>query len=155
MQVQNLYPLISSSIFKPLKDRKIPVVMRCPNYRLFCPAGLSLDSKGKVCERCWRGFHEINCVILNCQHSFAASLGYALRNAFNRISGRILKGVDVFIVQSEFQKNKFMNQGIEADRIGIVPGICNTSEDPSEKVIVIILSFLILNIISLSSSASS
>ena len=134
VQVQNLYPLISSSIFKPLNDRKIPVVMRCPNYRLFCPAGLSLDSKGKVCERCWSGFHEINCVIHNCQHSFAASLGYALRNAFNRISGRILKGVDVFIVQSEFQKNKFMNQGIEADRIGIVPGISPTITSPKDDV---------------------
>ncbi len=48
VQVQNLYPLLSPSILKPIKQRKIPVVMRCPNYRLFCPTGLSLDPILKV-----------------------------------------------------------------------------------------------------------
>lgn len=122
VQVQNLYPLLSSSIFKPIRKRGIPVVMRCPNYRLFCPGGLSLDSSGQICERCWGG-HEINCVRLNCMGSRAKSLGYAVRNAFGRVTRNILDGVDVFIVQSEFQKRKFISQGIPAEKIGILAGI--------------------------------
>ena len=51
------------------------------------------------------------------------SLGYAARNAFARITGNIRNGVDVFIVQSEVQKRKFMSQGIPASQIGILPGI--------------------------------
>lgn len=122
VHVQNLYPLLSVSIFTPIKKRGIPVVMRCPNYRLFCPQGLSLDPTGHICERCWGG-HEINCVKLNCMGSWSKSIGYALRNAYGRLSHRIDKGVNLFIVQSEFQKQKFIKQGIESKRIGILPGI--------------------------------
>lgn len=122
VQVQNLYPLLSPAIFKPIKNRGIPVVMRCPNYRLFCPSGLSLDPYGAVCEKCWTG-HELNCIRYNCLRSKTKSVGYAVRNACARISHRIMKGVDVFIVQSEFQKKKFISQGIPADRIGVLAGI--------------------------------
>lgn len=123
VQVQNLYPLISTSIFKPLKEEGYPVVMRCPNYRLFCPNGLCLDPEGIVCEKCWGKGKETWCVCKNCTNSFFKSLGYATRNAFARMTGNIRKGVDVFIVQSEFQKNKFESQGIPSEHIGILPGI--------------------------------
>lgn len=122
VHVQNLYPLLSTSIFAPIKKRGIPVVMRCPNYRLFCPEGLSLDPSGQICERCWGG-RELNCVRLNCMGSRTKSIGYALRNAFARVSNNIFNGVDVFIVQSEFQKQKFIGQGIPSDKIGILAGI--------------------------------
>lgn len=124
VQVQNIYPLISSSIFHPLKECRVPVVMRCPNYRLFCPTGLSLDPQGNVCEDCWNGsLHEWNCVRKNCMKSWARSIGYAVRNSYNRMWRKILDGVDVFIVQSDFQKRKFIGQGIPKDSIVIVPGI--------------------------------
>jgi len=122
VQVQNLYPLLSASIFAPMRERGIPVVMRCPNYRLFCPSGLSLDPAGNVCERCWGG-HELNCIRLNCLGNRSRSLGYAARNAFGRVSRMILDGVDMFITQSEFQKEKFVGQGIPEYKIGVLPGI--------------------------------
>lgn len=122
VHVQNLYPLLSPAIFKPIKRRGIPVVMRCPNYRLFCPTGLSLDPQGKICERCWTGT-ELNCVIRNCMGSRLKSTGYAIRNAFARLTGMIRNNVDIFIVQSEFQKQKFILQGFPAERIGILAGI--------------------------------
>lgn len=61
--------------------------------------------------------------------SRSKSLGYALRNAFGRISGNIKKGVDIFIVQSEFQKHKFTSQGIPVKKIGILAGISPHIED--------------------------
>lgn len=131
VQVQNLYPLLSVSIFSPLRKRNIPVVMRCPNYRLFCPTGLCLDNAGQVCEKCWGNRKEWWCIKKNCEKSFFKSTGYALRNCFARISGRIRKGVNVFIVQSEFQKQKFMKQGIPAKQIGIVPGISPKVNKPT------------------------
>ena len=123
VQVQNLYPFISTSIFKELKKRRVPVVMRCPNYRLFCPNGLCLDAKGKVCEKCFGKGKELWCAVKNCEHSVTKSLGYALRGWYARVSRNILDGVDVFIVQSEFQKRKFVRQGILEEKIAIVPGI--------------------------------
>lgn len=124
VQVQNLYPLISSSIFKPLKAKSLPVVMRCPNYRLFCPHGLCLNPNGEICEQCFGG-KEWNCIKNNCEGNIFKSIGYALRNMFSRSSRNITNGVDIYIVQSEFQKQKFINQGIQDEKILILPGICS------------------------------
>jgi len=121
VQVQNLYPFFSPSILGPVKKRRIPIVMRCPNYRLFCPNGLHL-SNGTVCEKCLCFGRELWCVVKNCEGDFCKSLGYALRNACARITKRITNRVDMFTVQTQFQKQKFAERGIAEDRIAIVPG---------------------------------
>jgi len=133
VQVQNIYPLLSPSIFHPIKARRIPIVMRCPNYRLFCPNGLHLV-RGEVCEKCLGFGRETWCILKNCENSLFKSTGYALRNAWARLSGRILKNVDMFIVQTEFQKGKFAERGIPESRIGIVPGFVpdNDEAQPQE-----------------------
>ena len=137
--VQNLYPLLSPSIFKPLKDIHVPVVMRCPNYRLFCPGGLcpSLSRHrppGHICEKCFGRGKEWWCIRKNCEKSLFKSVGYAARNAVARKSKAILDGVDVFIVQSAFQKEKFILQGIQGERIGILPGIAPVITESEEEV---------------------
>jgi len=122
VQVQNLYPLLSPSILGPIKERGIPLVMRCPNYRLFCPSGLHLCGS-RVCERCLSPGRELWCVLQNCAGDRCKSLGYAVRNAWARLSRSIVRQVDMFIVQTDFQKRKFTDQGIPAAHIGIVPGL--------------------------------
>ncbi|MCE5230706.1 glycosyltransferase family 4 protein [bacterium] len=119
VQVQNLFPQISPSIFKPCRERGIPVVMRCPNYRLFCPQGLFL-SRGHVCERCAAG-REWWCAARNCTGSVPKSIAYAARNAWVRISRSILDNVSTFMVLSRFQRDKFIEHGIPPGRIAIVP----------------------------------
>jgi len=132
IQVQNLYPLISPSIFKSIKKRRIPVVMRCPNYRLFCPNGLHLCNQ-KVCERCLSFGKELWCVLKNCENNLFKSTGYALRNYFARITKSILNNVDMYIVQTEFQKKKFIERGVAAERIGIVPGVIQSTYIQDDK----------------------
>lgn len=129
VQIQNLYPLISPAILKTIKNAGIPIVMRCPNYRLFCPNGLHLDRKGKVCEKCLSRGREIHCALKNCENNRIKSIGYALRNFVARKIWKILENVDVYIVQSEFQKQKFTKNGIPEHKIVIVPGL--TPDIPS------------------------
>ncbi|MFC5191152.1 glycosyltransferase family 4 protein [Algoriphagus aquatilis] len=123
VQIQNIYPLISPAIFGMIKKMGIPIVMRCPNYRLFCPNGLHLDTKGKVCESCLGKGREWNGVSKNCESSRLKSTGYALRNFFARAFWKIQDDVDAFIVQSEFQKQKFIQNGIPEKKLFIVPGL--------------------------------
>lgn len=135
--VQNLYPLLSPSILPVLDEFHIPVVMRCPNYRLFCPNGLHL-SHGKVCERCLGG-KEFWCVMKNCENDLLKSTGYALRHAAARISNRIMNHVSLFIVLSEFQKKRFIASGIRPDRMKIISNIApavheKTSDNPGQTV---------------------
>ena len=127
---QNLYPLLSPSVFRPVKQRRIPLVMRCPNYRLFCPNGLCYDGQS-VCEKCFGG-HEWRCFTKNCAGGRFKSLGYAVRGWAARVTRRILDNVDVFIVQTEFQRQKFIVQGIPEEKLGILPGIMPQIEPPGE-----------------------
>lgn len=123
VQVQNLYPLISPRILKTIKSTRTPVIMRCPNYRLFCPTGLFFDSNGSVCEKCTDQGHEIWCIRKNCTGSIVKSVAYALRNFIARISGVFLKYTEIIIVQSEFQRKKFIKLGVPDDKIEVLPGI--------------------------------
>lgn len=132
VQVQNIYPLLSASIFRIIKDRRTPVVMRCPNYRLFCPNGLHLKN-GKVCEKCVCFGREFWCILRNCEDNIFKSTGYALRNAFTRVTKQILNSVDMYIVQTDFQKRKFVERGIPEDRIGIVPAFVPPVKIPARN----------------------
>ena len=130
--VQNLYPFLSPAILPVIKSFNIPIMMRCPNYRLFCPNGLHL-SKGRVCEKCLGG-KEYWCVINNCESSRLKSLGYAVRNAAARMTRRIVDNVDLFIVLSEFQKQRFIAGGINTDRLKILPNMVpNSGVEPSDQ----------------------
>jgi glycosyltransferase involved in cell wall biosynthesis len=121
VQIQNLYPFLSPSILLACKNNKIPVIMRCPNYRLFCPNGLHFV-RGQVCERCLFG-KEWNCILYNCENDYLKSIGYSIRNATARLTGMIRNNVNTFIVLSEFQKKRFVAGGIGADRVEVLPNI--------------------------------
>ncbi len=142
VQVQNLYPLISPAIIKTIKNIGIPVVMRCPNYRLFCPNGLHLDNKGKVCEKCLTTGREIHCILKNCEKNRIKSVGYAIRNYTARKWWGILTYVDAYIVQSEFQKQKFIQNGIAENKLAIVPGLTPEIPEYKEKNVGTLVSFV-------------
>lgn len=118
--VQNLYPWLSPSILKPIRLRGIPIVMRCPNYRLFCPNGLHLCA-GNICERCFEAGREFWCLLKNCTQSWPKSAGYALRNFVARTTRMILDNVTVFVVLSDFQKQRFETAGIPGDQMDVLP----------------------------------
>lgn len=123
VQIQNVYPFISPFVFKAIKRMGIPIVMRCPNYRLFCPNGLFLDTDGNVCEKCIGNLKEAWCVLKNCESSRVKSIGYALRNMVARKKRLMFDHVDAFIVQSDFQKKRFVELGISNDKLHIVHGL--------------------------------
>ncbi len=140
VQVQNLYPFISPSVLPVCKERRIPVVMRCPNYRLFCPTGLHF-SHGKVCERCLGG-KEWHCVLQNCMEDIPKSIGYAARNAVARITGMIRDNVTLFMVLSEFQKKRFIDGGIPAERVVVLPNMASAVDGPADDVVGETVSFV-------------
>lgn len=109
VQVQNVYPLISPRVIKAIKTAGLSVVMRCPNYRLFCPTGLFYDPSGNICEKCTGSGHELWCIRKNCMMSRSKSIAYAIRNYAARVTDVFRKYVDEFIVQSEFQKRSSLN----------------------------------------------
>jgi len=134
VQIQNLYPLISQGVFRVIKQEGVPLVMRCPNYRLFCPTGLFYDSSGNVCEKCTGPGHELWCIRKNCMQNIGKSAGYALRNFVARRTDVFRKYVDVFIVQSDFQLKKFTELGIPEEKIAVLPGITPLVKSKSSEI---------------------
>jgi glycosyltransferase involved in cell wall biosynthesis len=55
--------------------------------------------------------------------SRSKSIAYAMRNFIARKTDVFRQYVDIFIVQSEFQKRKFIELGIPEEKIAILPGI--------------------------------
>ncbi len=134
VQVQNLYPLISPGVLKVIKEAGLPLVMRCPNYRLFCPTGLFYDSSGNICEKCTGPGHELWCIRKNCMQSRGKSAGYAMRNFMARKTDAFRKYVDIFIVQSDFQRKKFVKLGIPMEKIAILPGVAPEANNTASEI---------------------
>lgn len=129
VQVQNLYPLISSSVLGEVAKRRIPLVLSVHNYRVFCPTGLMLRN-GRPCELCATG-GEWHAVWHNCEKALSRSLGYAVRNRVAR--PRILKNVHCFTVLSRFQRDKFLGWGVPASRVAVLPNSINGLDWPAAE----------------------
>jgi glycosyltransferase involved in cell wall biosynthesis len=121
VHVHNLYPLISPSVLYECKQNNIPVVMRCPNYRLVCPTGVHLRNN-KICELCCGG-KEIWCILKNCRNDIFESLSYAIRNFIARKRRIFLKSITYYLPPTNFVKNRLIDAGYPKDRIIVLPNM--------------------------------
>jgi len=121
VHIHNVYPLISPSILPVCKEFGLPVVMRCPNYRLLCPTALLLR-KGAQCEKCVGG-REHWCLLTNCSGNIAQSLGLTLRNYVARKLELFIGHVDCFLPPSEYVKTRLVAAGFDGDKIRVLPNM--------------------------------
>lgn len=121
VHVHNLYPLISPSVLVACREHGVPVVLRCPNYRLICPTTIFFDG-ARICERCWGG-REYWCILKNCRGNVFESVGYALRNVVARKRRFFQDNVTLYLPPSEFVRHKLIEAGFSKDRIIVVPNM--------------------------------
>ncbi|MHB9029583.1 MAG: glycosyltransferase family 4 protein [Candidatus Latescibacterota bacterium] len=132
-EIHNVFPFISPAILSECATRDTPVVMRCHNFRLLCPAG-DLFRDGKICERCASG-KEYWCALLNCRKRIPESIACALRSAASRFKRYFLDNVSTFIALTRFAKTKLSQSGIPVQRIAVLPNmtpIPPTAADPGK-----------------------
>jgi glycosyltransferase involved in cell wall biosynthesis len=121
MNVHNLFPLISPSVLDACRRAGVPVVMTLHNYRLSCPHGIHMID-GHVCERC-RGGREYWCLLRNCEGSVPKSLGYAVRSLAARALRLYADNITIYIVFTQFHRNRLVSEGIASDRIAVIPNM--------------------------------
>jgi len=121
VHVHNLYPLISPSALEACAEHGVPVVMRCPNYRLECPTGI-LMRNGRVCDDC-SGGREYNCALNNCRGNVFESVAFATRNTLTRMHGLFHRHVRVFAPPSHFVKSRLVAAGFPEERIRVIPNV--------------------------------
>jgi glycosyltransferase involved in cell wall biosynthesis len=130
VHVHNLYPLISPSVLEACKDFGVPVVMRCPNYRLICPTGVHLRD-GRHCDLC-AGGREYWCALTNCRGNWIESSALSLRSMVVRFYGLIGQNVDVFVPPSNFVKQRLIESGVREDRIRVIPNTVRVPENSTD-----------------------
>lgn len=114
--VQNVFPLISPSIYKALKAKGVPIVQAVYNYRLICPSA-ELYTQGKICERCVKGNY-LHAIIHQCyQDSYLKSAWYASIIGVNHILKRFSNDIDTFMVPDNFLGEKLIEGGIPKTKI--------------------------------------
>jgi glycosyltransferase involved in cell wall biosynthesis len=114
--VQNVFPLISPSIYYTLHEFRIPIVQLVYNYRLVCPNGI-LYTQGKICVKCInRSFS--HAFLNKCyRDSYVLSGLYGLTLAVHRHFGDLRTLISSYITPDEFLKNKLIAGGYPAERI--------------------------------------
>jgi glycosyltransferase involved in cell wall biosynthesis len=117
--VQNVFPLLSPSVYYGLADAGLPIIQFVFNYRLLCSNGL-LFTQNEICERCVRGNH-IHGILRRCyRNSYALSATYAAALSVHRWAGTWRKLVSIFVTPDEFLANKLIEGGIDSDKIRVV-----------------------------------
>jgi glycosyltransferase involved in cell wall biosynthesis len=115
--VQNVFPLISPSIYTALRACRVPVVQLVYNYRFVCP-NAHLYTQGALCERCIGGSW-LHALRLRCyRDSYALSAWYAAIIKWHRWQ-RTFARIDRFMVPDAFLGSKLIEGGIQRERIRV------------------------------------
>ena len=114
--VQNVFPLISPSVYYALRSEGIPIVQLVYNYRFVCPDA-QLFSLGEICERCVLGNHW-HAVARKCyRNSRALSAWYAAILKLHRVTETFARNIDQFIIPDNFLGTRLIKGGIPAQKI--------------------------------------
>jgi glycosyltransferase involved in cell wall biosynthesis len=129
--IHNVYQIIGNKIYDVLHSKKIPIIQTLHNFRFLCPAGLHLDNKNKICEKCSNGKF-ISCFKKKCyQNSYVKS--FLMKEIVNVGRKKVLENVDIFIALNSFYKQKFINAGFPDSKIIVKPNFIDTKKMPKKS----------------------
>jgi glycosyltransferase involved in cell wall biosynthesis len=132
--LHNIYHQISPSILRALKRHGIPVVMTLHDFKLACPSYTFLRN-GTPCEIC-EGRHFYKAVIHRCvKNSYLSSLLCATEMYLHKMLQTYSKGVDVFIVLSQFSKEKMIEYGLPEEKIRVLPNCIDVDQYHPHKTV--------------------
>jgi len=117
--VHNVFPLISPSVYRALKDAGMPIVQTVHNFRFLCPNALFYTHR-QICERCKHG-NTLHAVRWKCyRQSYTLSALYAATIGLHRRWGTF-EMIDRFIALTEFTVEKLLESGLTMqDKISVL-----------------------------------
>ena len=128
VHLNNFQRQLSASIIEPIKKKSIPIVFTAHDVQAICPAITMLDNDKNICEQCMSGKY-INCIKKKCNK------GSTLKSIIGALEGRYYKNkkiyteqIDCIITPSEFYKKKFVQDGIQENKIEAIHNFINIEE---------------------------
>jgi glycosyltransferase involved in cell wall biosynthesis len=126
----NTFPLLSPSVYYACRAAGVPVVQTLHNYRLLCPTA-TFFRNGRPCEDCagrvvpWPG------VVHACYRgSRGASAAVGGMLTVHRLGRTWTRAVDVYVALTPFNRDKFVQNGLPADRLATKPNFLSADPRP-------------------------
>ncbi|GHF36071.1 glycosyltransferase involved in cell wall biosynthesis [Deinococcus metalli] len=118
---QNTFPLMSPAVYSAARRRGAAVVQALRNYRHSCVNGL-LFRDGHLCESCSGRSFALPGIQHRCyRHSTVGSAVVATMQSTHKLLRTYERHVDLFIAVSGFVRQKYIEFGIDPDRIVVKP----------------------------------
>jgi glycosyltransferase involved in cell wall biosynthesis len=133
VHIHNSFMMISPSIYSACAEAGVPTVQTLHNYRLLCPT-VTFYRDGHVCEECVD--HGLMRGVLHAcyRHSYGATAAVALMLKTHRIRGTWTQKITAYIALTEFARNKFVTNGLPAEKIHIKPNFVDPDPGMRESV---------------------
>ncbi|MGK0701216.1 glycosyltransferase family 4 protein [Priestia flexa] len=120
VHLHNTFPLLSPSVYYACKFMGKPVVQTLHNYRLGCPGAMLLRNN-EICEKCISG-SLLNSVKYGCyRNSRVQTIPLSTMLYTHRFLNTWNNKVDKYIALTNFAKEKFIEIGLNKDKITVKP----------------------------------
>jgi glycosyltransferase involved in cell wall biosynthesis len=131
--IHNTLPLISPSIYRPLKQAGVKVIQYLHNYRLVCPAG-TLWRDGQHCQLCVDESLK-HAVTYKCwSHSTMATLAVTRMLDRHRRAGTWQREVDLFVALNSYMRDLLVKKGVVPPNNIVVQGNFSVDMEPPKDV---------------------
>ena len=131
MHVHNYWLVLTPSIFAAARSCGVKTVLTLHNYRLICPGG-QLMKNGKICELCLAG-NPYHSLVHRCypDQSFLKSYLSLILYLKTKRRSFLADGVDAYIALTNFGRSKFIEAGLQDEKIFVKPNFMN---DPMKTI---------------------
>jgi glycosyltransferase involved in cell wall biosynthesis len=127
---QGFFPLVSPAIYDACIKHRVPIVQTLHDYRLLCPVS-TLMREGRVCEDCLTGF-PLSAVVHHCyRDSRLQTASVVSMLSIHRALKTWQRKVNLFLTPSEFARHKFIEGGLDPQKILVRPNFL--VDDPGES----------------------
>lgn len=110
---------ISPSVFGPLRNQKVPIILTLHDLKPLCPNYKMLNG-GRICENC-KGRRFYHCLLGRCSKgSLAKSLVSTVEMYFH-YAMKYYQSVDLYLAPSHFFREKMIEFGFSADKVLTLP----------------------------------
>lgn len=114
---------LSLSILDVLKKYNIPIVYTAHDLKMICP-NYKMMTYGKTCEDC-KGEKYSNCLKNKCVKNSTIKSAVAMIEAYVNKYRKAYDKIDYIITPSKFYRDKFIEFGINQEKIGHIPNFLN------------------------------
>lgn len=122
---------LSLSILDVLKKYNIPIVYTAHDLKMICP-NYKMLTHGEICERCKNGKY-YNCLKYKCLKDSTLKSAIGMTEAYVNKWRKAYDKIDYIITPSKFYKDKFIEFGVNPDKVSHIPNFLDTKEVEYDK----------------------